>query len=211
MSMLREHPPLLAVLFSTAVLTLPAGAAGAVTGGASPTPGAAGPSLRAGAEALAGGRHVLTGAVAREQAGGPVAIELLDPDRGWTSVARARARPDGSFRASWLPADPGRVRLRAKPTGVTVAAAAASGPELRVLVHRPAVATWYGPGLYGRRTACGRRLRPSTLGVAHRTLPCGTRVSFLHRGRTITVAVIDRGPFRAGTTWDLTAATARWP
>jgi rare lipoprotein A len=70
-------------------------------------------------------------------------------------------------------------------------------------------ATWYGPGLFGRRTACGPRLRRSTLGVAHRRLPCGSLVTLYHRGRFITVPVIDRGPHVPGVTWDLTAATAR--
>jgi rare lipoprotein A len=46
------------------------------------------------------------------------------------------------------------------------------------------------------------------LGVAHKRLPCGTQVAVLYRGRRITVPVVDRGPFRHGTTWDLTAATA---
>jgi rare lipoprotein A (peptidoglycan hydrolase) len=70
-------------------------------------------------------------------------------------------------------------------------------------------ATWYGPGFYGRRTACGVVLRRSTEGVAHRRLPCGTLVTFNFRGRSRTVPVIDRGPFARGVHWDLTAATAR--
>jgi rare lipoprotein A (peptidoglycan hydrolase) len=45
-------------------------------------------------------------------------------------------------------------------------------------------------------------------GVAHKTLPCGTRVSLLYRGRRLTVPVVDRGPYAAGKHWDLTAATA---
>jgi peptidoglycan hydrolase-like protein with peptidoglycan-binding domain len=86
------------------------------------------------------------------------------------------------------------------------------GPETRpalVALMRVRRATWYGPGLYGNRTACGGTLRRSTLGVAHRSLPCGTPVTFYHRGRFVTVPVIDRGPFRRGVEWDLTAATAR--
>ena len=47
------------------------------------------------------------------------------------------------------------------------------------------------------------------LGVAHKTLPCGTLVDLYNNGRTVTVPVIDRGPFRPGTSYDLTAATAR--
>ena len=76
-------------------------------------------------------------------------------------------------------------------------------------VYRPAVASWYGPGFYGRRTACGQRMTRTLLGVAHRTLPCGTEVALTYRGRSITVPVVDRGPFRAGRRWDLTAATAK--
>jgi len=71
------------------------------------------------------------------------------------------------------------------------------------------MATYYGPGFYGRRTACGPILGTRTLGVAHRTLPCGTRVEFYYRGRTLTLPVIDRGPFVRGVYWDLTAAAAR--
>jgi hypothetical protein len=86
------------------------------------------------------------------------------------------------------------------------------GPQTRpklLALMRLRRATWYGPGLYGNRTACGQRLRRSTLGVAHRTLPCGTPVTFYHRGRFVTVSVIDRGPFRSGVEWDLTAAAAK--
>jgi rare lipoprotein A (peptidoglycan hydrolase) len=73
-----------------------------------------------------------------------------------------------------------------------------------------ALATWYGPGLYGRRTACGVVLRRSTEGVAHRSLPCGTPVTFYFHGRFVRTRVIDRGPYAAGVSWDLTAATAKW-
>jgi rare lipoprotein A (peptidoglycan hydrolase) len=74
---------------------------------------------------------------------------------------------------------------------------------------RVLTATWYGPGFYGKRTACGTRLGPRTLGVAHRKLPCGTRVTFYHGGRFLTLPVIDRGPFARGVAWDLTAAAAK--
>lgn len=70
-------------------------------------------------------------------------------------------------------------------------------------------ATWYGPGLYGNRTACGQTLTKRTVGVAHRKLPCGTRVAIAHRGRWVHAKVIDRGPFRKGYRWDLTSALAK--
>jgi rare lipoprotein A (peptidoglycan hydrolase) len=70
-------------------------------------------------------------------------------------------------------------------------------------------ATYYGPGLYGNRTACGRTLRHRTRGVAHRTLPCGARVPVYRNGRIAIFPVIDRGPHTAGVQLDLTHAAAR--
>ncbi|TMC42438.1 MAG: hypothetical protein E6J23_11255 [Chloroflexi bacterium] len=69
------------------------------------------------------------------------------------------------------------------------------------------IASWYGPGFYGNRTACGQTYTPEIIGVAHRTLPCGTLVVLEYRGRTMTVPVIDRGPYIAGRTLDLSHAT----
>jgi rare lipoprotein A (peptidoglycan hydrolase) len=69
-------------------------------------------------------------------------------------------------------------------------------------------ATYYGPGLWGRGTACGQKLRRGTLGVAHRSLPCGTRVFVYANGRLRGFRVIDRGPFTRGIAIDLTKAAA---
>ena len=55
--------------------------------------------------------------------------------------------------------------------------------------------SWYGPGFYGNRTGCGGRLDYGELGVAHKSLPCGTKVTFRHRGRSVRVPVMDRGPY----------------
>jgi rare lipoprotein A (peptidoglycan hydrolase) len=71
--------------------------------------------------------------------------------------------------------------------------------------------SWYGPGFYGNRTACGKTLTTTLLGVAHKTLPCGTMVSFRNpsNGRVVTVPVVDRGPYVAGRQWDLTAGACK--
>jgi uncharacterized membrane protein len=61
--------------------------------------------------------------------------------------------------------------------------------------------------LSGNGVACGGTLMPGTLGVAHKTLPCGTMVKLRYHGRSITVPVIDRGPYVAGRDYDLTEAT----
>lgn len=71
-----------------------------------------------------------------------------------------------------------------------------------------AKASFYGPGLYGNEMACGEQLTRAFVGVAHRTLPCGTKVTFRYRGRTLRTAVVDRGPFVKGIDWDLTSAAA---
>ena len=70
-------------------------------------------------------------------------------------------------------------------------------------------ATWYGPGFFGNRTACGTTLKRSTPGVAHRKLPCGTKVVVGYQGNWVRTRVIDRGPFANGADWDLTQKTAR--
>ena len=69
--------------------------------------------------------------------------------------------------------------------------------------------TWYGPGLYGKRTACGQRMTTRLVGVAHRRFACGARVTVQRGERFVTVPVVDRGPFTRGVSLDLTAATAR--
>jgi rare lipoprotein A len=108
-----------------------------------------------------------------------------------------------------------RVRFRAPRPGVyravaTVHRTGNARPDStrgkRVNVYRATAASYYGPGLYGNSTACGQTLTPSTVGVANKTLPCGTKVTFRYRGRTVTAKVIDRGPYAAGREWDLTSA-----
>lgn len=74
---------------------------------------------------------------------------------------------------------------------------------------RSAGATWYGPGLYGNHTACGETLRPGTMGVAHRTLPCGTTIKFVYHGHSLVTRVIDRGPYTRGNAFDLTNGARR--
>jgi rare lipoprotein A len=79
----------------------------------------------------------------------------------------------------------------------------------RVNVYRRALASWYGPGLFGNRLGCGGTLSTGSLGVANKSLPCGTKVTLRHHGRVVRVPVIDRGPYVGNREYDLTAATAR--
>jgi rare lipoprotein A (peptidoglycan hydrolase) len=76
-------------------------------------------------------------------------------------------------------------------------------------IHKVALATWFGPGFYGQTTACGQTLTPAVVGVANRTLPCGTLVKFSYHGHAAVVPVIDRGPYaHNGAQWDLTSGAA---
>lgn len=93
-------------------------------------------------------------------------------------------------------------------TGGAASTAAAPGAELAFSPFRYAGASWYGPGLWGRKTACGATLRPGTLGVAHKTLPCGTAVKFAYHGHVLVTRVIDRGPYVKGRAFDLTQAAS---
>jgi hypothetical protein len=137
---------------------------------------------------------------------GRVVRVQLRRGHGWRTVERTRTRRGGRFRAGWRPSARGRYRLRVRFGGN--ARAAGAGERLaRVHVYRGSEASWYGPGLYGNHVACGGTLSAWTLGVAHKQLPCGTRVTFRFRGRSVTVPVIDRGPFAGAREWDLTAAT----
>jgi rare lipoprotein A (peptidoglycan hydrolase) len=55
--------------------------------------------------------------------------------------------------------------------------------------------------------ACGGTLGPGTIGVAHKSLPCGTKVHLRKGSRTVTAPVVDRGPYAGNREYDLTAAT----
>lgn len=123
-------------------------------------------------------------------------------------VLSSRTSRFGRYRDRWRPSKPGIYRLRAY-AGHNGRARAGIGPRRTVTVYRPAHASWYGPGFYGNRTACGQTLTSGMLGVAHKTLPCGTRVRLRHGNKRVTVRVIDRGPYIPGRDFDLTYATKK--
>lgn len=119
-------------------------------------------------------------------------------------IGTASTDASGDFTFRWKPAKSGIYSVRIAPSGNGVSAASADPTQGSLNVYRRQKATWYGPESYGSRTACGIKLTKRTLGVAHKTLPCGTRVEFFLRGKRITVPVIDRGPYANGAVWDLT-------
>jgi hypothetical protein len=151
---------------------------------------------------IAGERLVVTG---RVNPGGRHRVRVVV--RGHSGgVSGTVTERSGHFRVRFGLPSTGVYKVRAfglhdrRVTGST-------SPRRRFTVYRRAAASYYGPGLYGGALACGGTLQPGTLGVAHKTLPCGTRVRLRYRGKTVTVAVIDRGPYVAGRDFDLTEAT----
>ncbi|MGH2986772.1 MAG: septal ring lytic transglycosylase RlpA family protein [Solirubrobacterales bacterium] len=129
-----------------------------------------------------------------------VVVEIGDADEVTT------ARRDGRFELDWRAPRPG-VHPVAVGTRSNRVATGSRDTAGKVTIYRPATASWYGPGLYGNPMACGGTLTPSTMGVAHRTMPCGTKLRLRHRGRTVTARVVDRGPFAGNREFDLTSAT----
>lgn len=114
--------------------------------------------------------------------------------------------PGGKFSVSWAPGGPGDYKVQAGAEG-TETTGGSDSKSLEVTVYRKAEASWYGPGLYGNGMACGGTLTPSTLGVAHKSLPCGTKLTLRYGGKSVEVEVVDRGPYVGNREFDLTAAT----
>jgi hypothetical protein len=151
---------------------------------------------------LGGGKLVVRG---RVRPRGTHRVKLVFRGPGGGDVGTA-TRPNGSFTLPWSPRRIGAYSLRAYAVHERRMRGSASVTR-HLTSYRQAAASYYGPGLYGGGLACGGTLEPGTLGVASKTLPCGAKVKFLYRGETITVPVVDRGPYVAGRDFDLTAAT----
>ena len=152
-----------------------------------------------------------TGSVAAGDAGQVVEIERRGHETNWTWAATAHSTvaSDGSFSVVWRANHIGRFAFKAILQSGSGLRAAGASPTVTVTVYRSARATLYGPGFYGKRTACGVKLTRSTIGLANRTLRCGEHVSVYFQGRTLSVPVIDRGPYANGADFDLTMATGR--
>jgi len=125
--------------------------------------------------------------------------------KGAGETIRTKTKAHGGFSAKWRPSSSGTYKVRVFSANNEIAIGDKSR-RIKVYGLSPSHASYYGPGLYGNGVACGGTLTPSTMGVAHKTLPCGTKVTIRYQGRTVTVPVIDRGPYIAGRDYDLTEA-----
>ena len=155
----------------------------------------------------AGRRAVVAGRVAPALGGLRVALEVRRDGR-WRTLERDRTDAEGRYalRQRFRGTLSRHARVRVAPAPGLLAGKRRIG---RLNVYRYAYASWYGPGLYGNRTGCGGTLYAGRLGVAHKSLPCGTMVTFKRGRREVRVPVIDRGPYVGGREYDLTAATAQ--
>jgi hypothetical protein len=156
-------------------------------------------------EAAVGQAVDVRGVLLPRRRGRRVVVEAGARQR-WHPIAHGRTRANGHFDVRITVNELTSLRLRVRFAGDR----RATGDRARagtLQTFRASMASWYA--LYGGGLACGGTLNYETLGVANKTLPCGTRVTLKYHGREVTVPVIDRGPYVAGREWDLTGATAR--
>jgi rare lipoprotein A len=137
-------------------------------------------------------------------AGRGIALQRLGR-HGWRTISHTITRAGGRFTLRYTPRHllTERVRVRFAGDPDDLGARRNLG---RLSSYRLAGASWYGGG---GSMACGGELTGSTMGVANKTLPCGTLVTLRYGGHSVRVPVVDRGPYVAGRDFDLTEATKR--
>jgi len=147
--------------------------------------------------------------VTEQEAAGGALVAAANETGAEVSIAPA-VEKDGPFALAAVHEPERMEELAGQVAGVETAPAVV--PAAPTITAAPlsdglVLASWYGPGFYGNRTACGQTYSPEIHGVAHKTLPCGTLLTLTYGARVVTVAVIDRGPYIAGRTLDLSNAT----
>jgi len=153
---------------------------------------------------LPGRGALVAGALRRPHAGRVVTLQRRG-EHGWSTIARDRTDAQGRYRLrdQPRPGTSGVVRVR---FGGDAANAGVRRRVGRLNAFRRTFASWFGPGFYGSRTACGQTFSAGIMGVAHKSLPCGTQVVLRRGDRIVQARVVDRGPFAAGREFDLSPA-----
>ncbi len=119
----------------------------------------------------------------------------------WRTLVTARTGPRGGFDLKLPSSVEGHHWLRVGFAGDR-ANGRASARAGNVTTFTQSGASWYDDG---GATACGFH---AFYGVANKSLPCGTRVTFRYGNRSVMAVVDDRGPFVVGRDWDLNQNTA---
>jgi hypothetical protein len=121
-----------------------------------------------------------------------------------TTVRVYRTAVDSAHRTWYL------VHVRSRPGWIAGWLTKAAPPK-PVAAWQTAVASSFGvgDGLVGGRMACGSELTTTVMAVAHRTLPCGTRIRIRIGSHVVMARVMDRGPFTSGRSFDLAPAVCK--
>jgi hypothetical protein len=151
-------------------------------------------------EVLAGQAVQVGGRILPAVRGRSISLQALQSGT-WHTLATARTKSAGRFVLRYVAGGAGQQRIRVRFGGDRLNGSSTAGAG-QMIVFRAAIASWYNDG---GNTACGFH---AGLGVANRTLACGTRVVFRYGGRTVTATVDDRGPYVGGRDWDLNQNTA---
>ena len=169
------------------------------------TPVAAEARTRTVLSVLARRTHVRAGRTARiagrvrPAASGRLVVLQRRAHHRWVTIDRTRTRSHGRYTLRYRTRDSISAALRVRVAG----GHHVTGRTRRVgrlEAFRPALASWYGEG---QALACGGHLTPGMMGVAHKSLPCGTKITIRYRGRTVRVPVVDRGPYSGAREFDL--------
>jgi rare lipoprotein A len=150
--------------------------------------------------ALAGQTVEVRGRLLPALAGRKISLQARQ-NGAWRTLATSHTRAAGRFVVRYITRSVGRVPIRVRFAGDRLSRRATARVG-EMTVYREAGASWYDDG---GETACGFHAH---YGVANRTLPCGTTVSFRYNGRSVTATVDDRGPYVGGRDWDLNQNTA---
>lgn len=173
-------------------------------GASSSTAGVSSSAASVSSSAAGAPSATLPGASRLTLAGREVELQRLGR-HGWRGLAHTVTGAKGRFVLHYRPH-----RLLSERVRIVFAGDVRDRGVKRYLGHlrsyRLAGASWYGGG---GNLACGGELTSSTMGVANKTLPCGTLVRLRYGGREVRVPVVDRGPYVAGREFDLTEATKR--
>lgn len=158
-----------------------------------------------------------------------VAALVLEATPAFAETAPASVTPSGTVETTAAVTATSTVAVTATPTvaaDIATSTAAAPAPVLAppAPVAVPAVwfvpvvsaaglktnkVSWYGPRFYGHTMAGGGNLRPTSMVLAHRSLPFGTKVLVVYKGRAVVAVVNDRGPYVRGRNWDLGPGVAK--
>lgn len=148
-------------------------------------------------------KTALAAALGLLAAGGAIGPALAEDAAGLTAPAVSAPNQPVIEAPRFVPSAEPEADLLAAPVADPLEDEAAIAEEMP-----DGLASWYGPGFAGKRTASGERFDPTEYTAAHRTLPFGSRVLVKHKGRSVVVRINDRGPFHGNRVIDLSQAAA---